>query len=246
VPTVKIVCVFLISTLFGNVQNPDVLFVSLGSHCEVAGRLKGNQLREASFPFDWLLSVNHELFVQLLHERFQYFLEEQYFFQRPKEPHIVGNAYYKIEFWHDWPFPTLSTDEERYAVQLREIKEKYQRRIERFLRLNEYPGRVYFIRAAYDLSLGTALFWGKEGAEQIERRQAEELKAALDGLFPSLDFKLVILNYGDQEIEPIEGLDGILECRIKKSQKDIDYQRLFSMLIEQNAFEKLLKKLCST
>lgn len=194
-----------------------VTFVSLGSHCEIAMHLNENHLRKAAFPFDWLLTCNHDSFLSLLDNDFAHFLDSNYLIQHPAHQNVLENSYYEIEFRHDWPFLDMDL--------------KYDRRTNRFRELRNYQGKVFFIRAAYDLQNDPNLYWGIEDIEQITTEQALEIKKTLDRYFPNLNFTLVILNYLQSNAPPINPIDNVLEFKINKYKKHEDYTRLFNFLI---------------
>lgn len=224
------------SNLIADGWDPDlsldqnITFVSLGSHCEIAVHLNANHLRKAAFPFDWLLTCNHELFLLLLENDFAFFLDEQFLIQHPTHQHRIENCHYEIEFRHDWPFPDLWCNATRYSQQLQEMHSKYGRRINRFRQLREYQGKVFFIRVAYDLQNDPQLYWGVENIEQITAEEAQKLKGVLDHYFPDLNFILVIVNYLENDVSPIKGIDNVLEFKISKSNKHSDYTRLFKLM----------------
>ena len=217
--------------------DPDIfeepLMVSLGSHCEVGLQLKKHQLRKTAFPFDWLLTLNHERFIALLEDDFQFFLDERYLYYPFNRPTRVEDCYYEIEFCHDWPFFDFWTNPERIREQLDLMKTKYQRRISRFKDLRQYTGKVFFIRAAYHSKIDQHLYFSNENQNKITSAQAFGLKAALDRFFPDLDFTLVILNYSDQIDSFINEEGGILEFAIRKSHLAEDYEELFKSLVLQ-------------
>jgi Putative papain-like cysteine peptidase (DUF1796) len=214
--------------------DPNITFVSLGSHCEIAVHLNANHLRKAAFPFDWLLTCNHDHFLLLLENDFSFFLDEQNLVQHPTSPYVLENTHYEIEFRHDWPFPDLWTDSARFSQQLQEMKTKYDRRINRFRQLRNYQGKVFFIRVAYDLQNDPNLYWGVKDIEQITPKKAQALKDSLDCYFPNLNFTLVIVNYLEAHASPINGVDKVLELKISKHQKQRDYMNSFKSLINQN------------
>ena len=81
----------------------------LGGNCEVAAKLNDNGLRKASYPFDWLLTLNHDKFLELLDNNFQFFLSEAYIFQYLTPPFTLENSYYEIEFRHEGPIDSAHT-----------------------------------------------------------------------------------------------------------------------------------------
>lgn len=200
------------------------LFVSLGGYCEVATQLKHHGLRSEAFPFDWMFTLNHEKFLALLDNDFQFFLDENYLFSDPADPSILENGYYECEFRHDLP----ANPPGGLSCHIQELRQKYERRIARFRNLKEYQGHVFFIRSANDYQQGGAYYWWKEDQEQITKTQAQSLKLALDRFFPKLDFTLVIVNYKEAKVEKISGIEGVIEFKIRKNQRTLDYISLFA------------------
>jgi hypothetical protein len=183
------------------------LFVSLGSHCEIADTLRKEGLRKAAFPFDWLDCRDQDSLIRILDTDFEGFTDRANFIPLPDcpVPNTVYNARYKIRFHHDWPFSDNFSDPERLEQQLQFIKTKYERRIDRFRQLRFYPGKVLFVRA---------FFW--EIGEDVgpNYNQAVELKKALDRYFPSLNFLLIVINYTDANAPKISGIEGVHEFKI--------------------------------
>ncbi len=212
------------------------LFVSLGSHCEPAVHIKENDLRRAAFPFDWLLTLDHDHFCKILDEDFAELLNENYFIQHPIHPLVLENTYYEVEFRHDWPSIEINDPQQQYQQQMEEVQTKYRRRIERFRQLDYYQDHVFFLRAAYDFNNDPQVYWGQRSQAQIGKEQAIEIKKHLDQFFPHLDFTLVILNYSDENVPKISGIDRVIEFKIRKDQKQEDYKRVFQILQNLHAF----------
>lgn len=191
------------------------LHVSLGSHCEMASILRENKLRAGATPFDWLLTMNHKGLCAVLEEDFAHFLEPDSLFFLPN--HVIENSRYKIEFRHDhMPFP--------------EVQQQYERRIRRFREIRNHAGKVIFFRIANDFVLDPNPYWKEEGVDKITADQAVELRDALKRFFPTLDFMLVIVNYTELNVEPIEGIEQVLEFKIRKSDKVSDYANMLTQL----------------
>jgi hypothetical protein len=214
----KLILFFLLSA-----QNP--LFVSLGCNCDVAIKLRESELRTHAFPFDWLLSLNHEKFLKLLNEDFTHFLDEEVFFYSPENHLILDNDYYELEFRHDW----VENPQDPLKNQLASLAPKYERRIERFRELKSYEGHVYFLRTAYDVLNGGMQLWWRDDHQRITKDQAKSLKVALDAYFPKLDFTLVIINFKEEKLPKIE-LEGVLEFKIRRSHKHLDYALMLNKL----------------
>jgi hypothetical protein len=187
--------------------NKGALFVSLGSSCDVAIHLDHFGLRNAAFPFDWLLTTDGDKLIELLDHDFQYFLDDQYFskFTTKEDLAILVNSYYHIEFRHHfhsslWDSPT------RYQNGLEELKSTFRRKIERFRLLDAYPGKVFFIRAPYFPLESLSLYWNDKAMTQIHPEWAMKLNEVLKKRFPHLDFTLVILNRNEDGIKCIENI----------------------------------------
>lgn len=141
---------------------------------------------------------------------------------------VVLNNYYNIDFrheLHDW----LDND---FVKHYAEIKEKYQRRINRFRKCKYNKSKAYFIRVAFDLNLNPSLPTITKECHIIDRAQSIALKVILCEKFPKLDFHLIIINYVEEDAEEITGIDRVLEFKIRKSHKNENYTDLFQKLME--------------
>jgi len=211
--------------LYGDLQDVQEIsppqWVSLGSHCEVAWYLGNNDLRTAAYPFDWLLTLDHSTCLSLIQEEFLHFMDEA--FLVPGSGGNVINTYYSVDFRHDWL--TGSIEEHMPTV-----RDKYQRRIKRFFKLADYPGKVYFIRSAFDKSLNPSLPTITEGCSVVTFEQAQSLRNLLLEKFPQLDFELVILNYAEEMTEDIQGLYRVTEFKISKANRAADYRQILNTL----------------
>jgi len=203
------------------------LFVSLGSWCEIALSLRDCQLRHAAFPFDWVVTGDHEGFLNVFDTDFEYFISEDHLIQIPDSsqnpPDSLRNTFYNIIFYHEGGGLGGYEEEDKFHKQLEQVKEKYTRRIERFRHLRDYPGKVFFIRSQ----------WGYDGSHFVRNQeQAKELKEALERYFPSLDFTLVFMKYTDVNAPDIVGIDGVLEYKLGRDDHKLVYDALlldFSM-----------------
>lgn len=213
------------------VQEP--LFVSLGSVCEVGHVLRACELRKAAFPFDWITTIDSEKFLEILRQDFDHFLDEEFFYVGGP-PGPLYHTYYHMEFLHEGDFRG-----NLYATNVGQLKSKYQRRIERFRNLSEYKGKVFFLRAAYPHSTTDPhrLYYCADNLK-ITDDYSWELYKLLQGLFPNLDFTLIIINtYDGTEIYEEKYLTNNL---IKiKANPDLDlsikrdaYMRYFESLLE--------------
>jgi len=201
--------------------NNKPLFVSLGANCEMALRLRDCGLRDAAFPFDWLVSRSVDSFVELLDHDFESFLDEKCYVQLDIDSRWVKNTVYDIVFIHDWPFTdTTTSDPLRFAQQIEAIQIKYERRINRFRKIKQYQGKVFFFRT----------FWFEEG-DYVTHQNALDIKGALDRYFPELDFTLVIVNFTDSNAPDIDGIDEVIEFKIRREHNLHDWQVMCSQLL---------------
>ena len=206
------------------------VFVSLGCNCDVAEEMRNNQLRKGAFPFDWLCTFNPDSIKDLLDDDFQFFLDKQCLLQYPIpiNSNQAVNLYYDIEFTHD----NLPLDRwEEWEVQ--STLSKFERRINRFRNLRQYPGKVIFIRSSYNFkSFGMSHFqkeWWVMPTKKISSKQIQELKNALDRYFPDLDFILVMVNYTEESLLP-EEIPGVLEFKMNRYYRVDYYREMFKTL----------------
>lgn len=171
-------------------QNPH-LYVSLGSACAPATVFLHFNLRKAAFPFDWNVTTDGAKLIELLERDFSDLFNEKFLI--PIDNHLGGlnlyHNYYHVEFAHDG-----SWTEEQFSSDLEQMKQKYQRRIDRFRKLREYKGTVYFFRHAYIHELSERPYQGKE-IQEISDEDSLKLYSALKNYFPHLQFTLFILNH---------------------------------------------------
>lgn len=203
------------------------LFVSLGCLCDVAGQIRSNHFREKAFPLDWILTLDYQGFFALLEDNFEFFLDER--FLHLHSSGRVINSYYNIHFLHDWPDSNLH--DHLYSIQ-----KKYQRRIDRFNELASYKGKVYFIRAAFIIQIpvySDSVITPE--CSKITYSDAETLRDILLKKFPDLDFKLVVINYEDESVPDIIGLENVIEFKVVKSQKEEDYKNIFQQLLSKES-----------
>lgn len=173
----------------------DTLFVSLGSVCEVAHVLREIGLRHASYPFDWITTIDTQGFLSIFREDFAHFLDRYYLKAESKNPHPLLNTYHKMELLHDGRF-----DDEAFDVNMADLQTKYQRRIDRFRNLRQHEGKVVFMRHAYKFSTTDhhRVYTCAENVE-ITDEHAIEIQARLKSYFPHLDFTLLVVNNHDEQ-----------------------------------------------
>jgi hypothetical protein len=159
-------------------DSKEPLFVSLGSDCGMAGQVENIGYRRASFPFDWLLTFDHNGMLKVLDDNFKHFLNPSCY-----SLHTNGalvNTYYHFEFRHEHDNDFIG---------------KYARRIDRFRKLNNYSGKVFFMRESFGGADHPSVYWPSKDLIHISFEHAQELKQVLKKRFPDLNFTLVILNF---------------------------------------------------
>ena len=220
-------CVFVAVQLSANdnlfpVKNP--IFVSLGNNCWTAQALQAYKLRECAFPFDWLFTLDDDGLNRAFDEDFAYFTDKNWFSPHNYSSVSVENSHYGMIFTHDWPFSDIELTEERYLQHLEIIKVKYQRRIERFRKLRNYKGKVFFFRT---FSTHSDVI----GEYGWNAKKVRKLKASLDRYFPDLDFTLVILSCSDPNISEVGEEKGVMEFKIKELYIQENYLNMFTQLL---------------
>ena len=107
--------------------------ISLGHFCSPAMEFERLGRRMYSFPFDWLITSDFNLVIDLIENNFADFLNEEYMYQLKQFPSYYRNIKFNIDFYHDFS-PLKSFDS-----QIFDISNKYKRRIERFYKQIKSP-----------------------------------------------------------------------------------------------------------
>ena len=197
-----------------------VLFVGLGSHCQIPVMLREYHLSKRAFPFDWLLTCCHDDFIKVFYDDFHFFLNENFLLSHPKVPSQLINSYYKFEFrYEDYPLDLPFRAAKKLQIEL--AKPKYDRRIARFRQIRNFKGKVFFLRAASPNE--KEAYYANKADRIITSKQAAELRDALRFFFPEVDFTLIIVNYLKEKAPPIHQLEGVLEFKVR-SKNTFDYE----------------------
>lgn len=192
-----------------NRKDKETIFVSLGSHCGPAGILRELGLRKCAFPFDWIVTSNTDVLIELLNNDFQGLLETKNLKRDVLNPGLILNILYDIHFLHEWHLRDLNFTIENCTDNIQIMKEKYERRIDRFRKLKNYQGRVVFIRDTSNVETGTT------------EEEAICLRDALDKFFPDLDFSLVVINQKEESV----------------NLSSIDQDRIFELAIDKSSYK---------
>lgn len=201
------------STELFDIKQP-VIYVSLGSHCQVASQLNYYGLRNGAFPLDWVLSGSIDAVIDLINNDFRNFFEEDLLFIHPNTFWWIENPIYQFEFRHEWPFDDSIPSAEKISQMITEAKLRYNRRIDRFRMLRKCTGKVVFIRTASNLDQDS--YWNKqEEFRVISPIQSIKLNKALRNFFPNLNFDLIIINYSNSRDTSIIEIDeNIFEFKV--------------------------------
>lgn len=146
--------------------------VSLGTGCQAAFQLRINGKRNVAYPFDWVITPFHGLVSFITNEGEDYFHQDHLSVieilpaseHTPSMLHVV-DLRYDIHSIHDFLGPDMSNYES--------VKEKYDRRVQRFFKLLKSNKKVLFIRV------------------QLFRDEAEQLDQLLQALYPQLKYTIL-------------------------------------------------------
>lgn len=111
--------------------------ISLGANCNVALDLERIGYRVTSSPFDWVIS-NFDDVVNLIDNRFEDMLILGNIIQDKEHPNVYHDTKTGLDHYHDFK------ENDTIEVQFEAVKQKYSRRIERFLTNIQEP--TLFIR----------------------------------------------------------------------------------------------------
>ena len=164
-----------------NTEHPsnkyDFIF-SLGEACFSAGFLRKHKLREFSAPFDWMYGSTFENRVKMLINRFEGWLElKDLIFsgqrENPEPCDIYTNKKTNLVFNHDFALNTKLED--TFA----EVKEKYDRRINRLLDyLNNADNKILIVYMT--LPNSTSNPTGNEQITELVQELNKSFNATID------------------------------------------------------------------
>lgn len=174
-----------------SLQNKKI--ISLGNACAPALHLRTLGIRTEAYPFDWIISHFDALY-EALTSNFTYFLTD---IKLRKDGTGVYD-YYNFQFVHD--FPTINTPKpnvlnsdfigastllSNWQDALSLVKEKYNRRINRFYTACQGKEQIFFFRD-----------------EDTTREQAMKLRDYFTTTYPNLNFLLVITSKDESFHQP--------------------------------------------
>lgn len=129
-------------------QNSDLKFkriISLGFYCGVAQELEKMHLRDASYPFDWVISDLNSI-NKLIANNFRNLFSINSLYRDGDYPYIVKHKEYKFDFYHDF------SPENSIESQIEKVQNRYCRRILRFFDELNSKKSILFIRYLYEES----------------------------------------------------------------------------------------------
>lgn len=220
---------------------------SLGEACFIATHLKNNGLRMFSGPFDWIYGSNFKTRCDILVSKFEnYFNKEDLEFKEYRESNKMvtyrnkrTNLHYNHDFHSDLPF------DYEYDI----VKEKYERRINRLLKIISKAKKVLICYGDLANTKGGASsdneiiecvkklneVYAPTKIDMLYIKHNSEMKNG-DVAFKSLNDYLIIA-----ETTTITGIPGVIEdC--SKSMKAV-FQSVKSPKQQLFCFSNMLKKL---
>lgn len=140
--------------------------ISLGWFCGPAMNIKEMGYRDASYPFDWLLTHEYSGIIELLSNRGVYRFANEELLQYSGEPGKWYSNRYVISLFHDFnPY-------EKVKDQISKVNRKYERRFARlynviteptlFVRYIKDAEEAYYISSQYDRILDTIKCYNSE------------------------------------------------------------------------------------
>lgn len=179
--TILFFVVFL-GTNFFAYANVAPHYISLGRDCQAAGLFSLFNLREASFPLDWVVSHEFEGVIKAFDDDFKYFLDPLHLVYCKE---YIYNSYYSFCFNHFFPLKGVTVTDhitvpgtvvENYLDYLPEVKATQDRRIQRVKDLLTSNDVVVFVRT------------------HLEPEQAKRFTSLIRKKYPKLKFLLVVVH----------------------------------------------------
>lgn len=159
-------------------QDFDLIF-SLGENCSVAHYLQRFKLRDMSSPFDWLCMATLQTRIDLLINGFSGFLEKEnlnkIFVPSCGDHYNDSYCDEKLGFYFLHDFPKGQSIDDSFG----EVKEKYNRRIDRLLKRIPRSRKVLLVWAGFDGPIADEEFVGV----------LQKLKDA----YPGVEFYLLVI-----------------------------------------------------
>jgi hypothetical protein len=159
--------------------------LSLGYACDVAHQIRRILKQTESYPFDWLLTPINAL-QSMIQTDFENFLEEEYLCQ---EKNYVLDRQSGIKYLHDFKnLPEWSNDTSA-------VKDKYRRRIDRWLELMTQDMPALFVRGQKE----------NDRLPSIDHAGAVDLLNIINQKYPSIKAHLLVIQPIDSLIPDFKG-----------------------------------------
>ncbi len=200
--------------LFNN--NVFDLIISIGCDCACSTYLRKFNLQNESYPFDWLTAAPLKIRIDLIVNNFDTFLikENMKYLPRLHNPKVYDSRCdeyedleTKFKFFHD--FPTGMNYDEAYTI----VKNRYQRRIQRFYKKIEKSKKILFV------------WFGRSEDEDPTNEDLIEYKTMLDKKFPNKNIYILALKNKTGQKKFIE--EHIQPEIIRVSYDTLTYDTLF-------------------
>ena len=222
--------------------------ISLGSFCSPAMELERFGFRDASYPFDWLLTHTFSNVLDLIDNHFERFLNTDDLYQRDNERSSYENPYIDCVFVHDF------SKWKRFSEQTSDFVEKYKRRIDKFyqaistptlfLRYIENANERDFILSKYE-EIRNRLKRFNEDNEIVYFSNADLLDEIDGGVLQDKNIIKVISDSGDTVARKFfDQVPEFLNALTRHYPEEIRRQNLikFRKKDEKKKREKYLKK----
>lgn len=165
------------------------LIVSLGEDCACSSYLRRFNLQDYTYPFDWLTGASFSTRVDLICNNFKNFLlkenikrlEYPYNTRKNSDEEDYEDVYLKFHFYHDF------NKNQTFDSNFLEIKEKYNRRIERLYEIAEKSQKILFV------------WWGR--SYKLKAIDLLDYYEKLQKKFSNSDVHLLVIEYSDEETE---------------------------------------------
>ena len=172
-----------------NTKKP--LHISLGIGCTTALMLNQLNLREKSYPFDWVISKNDAL-INALNDDFKHYFTNLTVYKDNDSvvdyygfrfPHVNLQSIHNTGFNFELTYKNNDFIFESWHKYIPAAREAFKRRLDLFRNACLGDQKVYFIRSTANSTQGP-----------ITKRQAIILRDTIRTNYPNLDFCLIIIS----------------------------------------------------
>lgn len=195
-----------------------MIYLSLGTTCSIAFNLRLLNIRLKAYPFDWIRIQNLNNLTKIINNSFNDFLNYDTFqFVNESDKFEVNgkmNSYiYKnnyCKFYHEF-------DKELDRVMFNKFKEKYKRRVNRFMEVLKSNNQITFIR---------------EEIGKVKESKIINFINTIKLINPNIDFKLVIIT--NDELTQNINIDNVKfhYSNLKVTdwrRPELDWKRIFNI-----------------